>query len=122
MTNPGDFSFSQSLLNAHGCASLLATCYESRSNLLEKYPQAAAFIADLETEETVEVLYKVDATKLNKAGKKITNGGFDRIVFNFPHVGGLTKDVNRQVRYNQGMTPYADEDEYTRTTRLICGI
>lgn len=111
LRNQGDFSFSHSLLNAHGCASLLATSYDSRSNLVEKYPQAAAFIADLEAEETVDVLYKVDATKLDKAGKKITNGGFDRIVFNFPHVGGLTKDVNRQVRYNQGMTPYEDEEE-----------
>ncbi|KAL8787876.1 MAG: hypothetical protein Q9195_007569 [Heterodermia aff. obscurata] len=101
LVGEGDFSFSHSLLTAHGCTSLLATSYESRSSLVEKYPQAATFIADLEAEETVEVLYRVDATKLDKAGKKITNGGFDRIVFNFPHVGGLTKDVNRQVRYNQ---------------------
>ena len=27
--------------------------------------------------------------------------GFDRVIFNFPHTGGLTKDVNRQVRANQ---------------------
>ena len=33
-------------------------------------------------------------------------GGFDRVVFNFPHVGGLTKDVNRQVRHNQGQRHY----------------
>lgn len=57
------------------------------------------------------VRYGVDATKLGKpgvaegvggGGKEVRKGGFDRLVFNFPHVGGLTKDVNRQVRYNQG--------------------
>ena len=69
---------------------------------MEKYPQAATSIKDLEAEEDVRVLYGVDATKLDRAGKEIRKGEFDRIVFNFPHVGGLTKDVNRQVRYNQG--------------------
>lgn len=46
--------------------------------------------------------YGVDATKLDKGGKEVRKGNFDRIIFNFPHVGGLTKDVNRQVRHNQG--------------------
>ena len=53
----------------------------------------------------MKIIYDVDATKLGKAdggGKEIRKGGFDKIVFNFPHVGGLTKDVNRQVRHNQG--------------------
>jgi 25S rRNA (uracil2634-N3)-methyltransferase len=30
-----------------------------------------------------------------------TTGPFTKIVFNFPHVGGLSTDVNRQVRHNQ---------------------
>ena len=99
----GDFSFSHSLLDTHGCAYLLATCYDSQTVLLEKYPQAASLIADLEVEKNVRILYGVDATKLAKAGKEIRKRRFDRIVFNFPHVGGLTKDVNRQVRHNQGV-------------------
>ena len=54
------------------------------------------------------MLFGVDATKLGKpgaldgGGKEVRKGNFDRVIFNFPHVGGLTKDVNRQVRYNQG--------------------
>lgn len=81
----------------------MATCYDSRTGLLEKYPQAATLTRDLEAEEDVRVLYGVDATRLDRAGKEIRKGEFDRIMFNFPHVGGLTKDVNRQVRHNQGM-------------------
>ena len=69
---------------------------------MEKYPQSTEFLDALDAEEDVKVLFGVDATKLSKAGKSISQAWFDCIVFNFPHVGGLTKDVNRQVRYNQG--------------------
>lgn len=87
---------------------MIATCLDTRSVLLKKYPQAEAHIdallAAADDKEEVKVLYGVDATKLG--GKEVKKGGFDRIVFNFPHVGGLTKDVNRQVRYNQGRHLY----------------
>ena len=99
----GDFSFALSLQNAHACTILTCTTFESREVLLTKYPQAEAHITALEAAEQ-KVLYSIDATKLGRLG----GGGvalrklrWDRIVFNFPHVGGLTKDVNRQVRANQ---------------------
>lgn len=49
------------------------------------------------------VLYGVDATKLSTSHRKKLRsyGPFSKIVFNFPHVGGLSTDVNRQVRSNQ---------------------
>ena len=115
LVGEGDFSFSHSLLSAHGCTHLVATSYDKVSALRSKYPQAASNIAALEAEENCIVRYGVDATKLGKpgvadgvgGGKEVKRGGFDKVVFNFPHVGGLTKDVNRQVRYNQGQRRYA---------------
>lgn len=110
LVGEGDFSFSSSLLSAHGCIHLITTSYDKVSALRNKYPQAASNIAALEAEENCTVRYGVDATKLGKpgvadgggGGKEVKKGGFDKVVFNFPHVGGLTKDVNRQVRHNQG--------------------
>ena len=108
LVGEGDFSFSRSLLETHGCASLIATSFDKQSALQSKYPQATSNVRALEEEEGCQVLFGVDATKLGRpgasdgGGKEVKRGNFDRVIFNFPHVGGLTKDVNRQVRYNQG--------------------
>ncbi len=114
LVGEGDFSFSHSLLASHNCSSLIATSYDKASVVTRKYTQAALHIRPLEAEEGCQVIYGVDATKLGKSGapdgggKEVKKGNFDRIVFNFPHVGGLTKDVNRQVRHNQGEEHVSD--------------
>ena len=108
LVGEGDFSFSRSLLETHGCASIIATSLDKQSALQKKYPQSTSNVRALEEEEGCQVLFGVDATKLGRpgasdgGGKEVKKGNFDRVIFNFPHVGGLTKDVNRQVRYNQG--------------------
>lgn len=97
----GDFSFAKSIVEHHGCYDVTATSFDSQIDLFSKYdPQAEQHTTYLETEGQT-VLYSIDATKLdtNKALKK--SALFDEVIFNFPHIGGKSTDVNRQVRANQ---------------------
>ncbi|CAD0087094.1 unnamed protein product [Aureobasidium vineae] len=80
----GDLSFSRSLVDTHGCAALLATTYDSAAELLEKYPQAQENKDAIEAEEQ-RVLHGVDATKLGQKEVKKQAGGWERVLFNFPH-------------------------------------
>ena len=51
--------------------------------------------------------HSIDATRLSTyktlRREAADSGGFDTIAFMFPHTGGLSTDVNRQVRANQSL-------------------
>ncbi|KAK0732835.1 hypothetical protein B0T21DRAFT_264227, partial [Apiosordaria backusii] len=107
-----DLSFSASLSTHHKCTSLTSTVFEpSLEALKEKYPHVESNISALlsppNTTTTTsprppnnnKLLYNIDATKLSLK----SSPPFSCIIFNFPHIGGKSKDVNRQVRANQEM-------------------
>jgi 25S rRNA (uracil2634-N3)-methyltransferase len=104
-----DLSFARSLIEHHSCAHVTATVLEKDvEELGGKYPHVIENITVVE-KEGGELVYGVDAMKMGawtEGGKGASSqrvGGMDKVVFNFPHVGGKSTDINRQVRYNQGM-------------------
>jgi 25S rRNA (uracil2634-N3)-methyltransferase len=114
-----DLSFARSLIEHHSCANLTATVLEKDvKELVGKYPHVLENIAVVE-KGGGKFMYGIDAMKMGawtEGGKGAGSqrvGGMDKVVFNFPHVGGKSTDVNRQVRYNQGM------DEAMNFTRIL---
>jgi 25S rRNA (uracil2634-N3)-methyltransferase len=117
LVGEGDFSFARSLAIAHGCSNVTATSYDAREVVCEKYPTFDEIEGELTSlTPPVPLFHSIDATKLSSYkqlkckrdeshdGETGTEGmGWDTIAFMFPHTGGLSTDVNRQVRANQAL-------------------
>ncbi|ELU38025.1 hypothetical protein AG1IA_07941 [Rhizoctonia solani AG-1 IA] len=101
----GNFSFAHSLLDHPSIPSLppvniTATAYDSESDCLAKYPDAQAHIAALRSAGTT-VLFGVDARHLDKTFPLKTARKWDKVVWNFPHVGLSIADQDRNIAANQ---------------------
>lgn len=114
LVGEGDFSFAKALIveNLIAPENLIATCYDSKQTVIEKYPHVEEILTFL-TEEGVNVEYEIDATnlvkslKLKATGKRKNTSIFptykrlDNIMFNFPHTGRGMKDQLRNIRDHQ---------------------
>lgn len=113
LVGEGDFSFTRALVVEHGCANVTATSFDSFDDLQSKYPTFAPIHAELTAlTPPVPFHHGIDATKLStykalRAGHASDDGAtpepWDTVAFMFPHTGGLSTDVNRQVRANQAL-------------------
>ena len=98
----GDFSFAAALaLTWKDASNLVATAFDEEELALAKYK---GIVDNIETVRSLggTVLFGVDATRChsNKALKRY-QGRFERIVFNFPHLGSGMKDQARNVKQHQ---------------------
>ncbi|XP_015591748.1 ferredoxin-fold anticodon-binding domain-containing protein 1 homolog isoform X4 [Cephus cinctus] len=93
LVGEGNFSFAVMLVEYNLNVTLTATCYEPivTSEIGKKN------IEYLMKNVGIRVLLGVDATKLNEH-PILKNEYFDKIIFNFPHVGGKMRiDKNREL-------------------------
>ncbi|CAE6364403.1 unnamed protein product [Rhizoctonia solani] len=101
----GNFSFAHSLLDHPSIPSLppaniTATAYDSESDCLSKYPDAQSHISALRSAGAT-VLFGVDARHLDKTFPLKTGKKWDKVVWNFPHVGLSITDQDRNIAANQ---------------------
>ncbi|KAJ7967868.1 DUF2431 domain protein [Quillaja saponaria] len=91
LVGEGDFSFSLCLARAFGSAhNLVATSLDYQEHIAKKYSNGIGNVRELE-ERGCLVLYGVDAKEMSQHFFLRTQR-FDRIVYNFPHVGFLFRE------------------------------
>ncbi|KAJ3865289.1 hypothetical protein EV359DRAFT_72497 [Lentinula novae-zelandiae] len=78
---------------------IAATAYDSEEDCYAKYPDAKDIVADLRG-WGVEVLFSVDATKL-EWNTTFKGRRWSKIVWNFPHAGRGINDQDRNILSNQ---------------------
>ncbi|KAM5536023.1 hypothetical protein V8D89_010281 [Ganoderma adspersum] len=102
----GNFSFARALISSPSetlqflpPSNVTATAYDTEEECCSKYPDAAEIITALR-EKGVQLIFGVDATKLDKC-PPLRGRAFDRVVWNFPHAGKRITDQDRNILINQ---------------------
>ncbi|KAJ3180324.1 hypothetical protein HK101_009956, partial [Irineochytrium annulatum] len=101
LVGEADFSFAEalaaSLLPSSSATSsprdgmILATTLDSHDECSRKYPSAPRRCTALRR-RGVEILHGVDCTVMAQDKRVVARAPLDRVVFNFPHVGGATRE------------------------------
>lgn len=100
LVGEGNFSFALSLAESiHRADNLVVTTFDSVEIAKEKYSEVEANALALEEMEG-SVLYNVNAMNL-AATPELKSKTFNKIIFNFPHVGAGIKDQDENIRANQ---------------------
>ncbi|KAI0931400.1 hypothetical protein AcW2_000296 [Taiwanofungus camphoratus] len=102
----GNFSFARALILYPPVSleylppeNVTATSYDSEEECFKKYPDAADIVSALRA-KSVEIVFGVDATKLEKCAT-LKGRKWDKIVWNFPHAGKGITDQDRNILSNQ---------------------
>lgn len=94
----GNFSFAKALCDKlGGQPGIFATSYDSKDVCNRKYPDAKANKLAIK-KNLGEVLHKVDAMRLEDVHNGLFAESFDRIIFNFPHLGHGVQDQEKNIR------------------------
>eukprot|EP00977_Amphora_coffeiformis_P017671 scaffold5860_cov223-Amphora_coffeaeformis.AAC.10 len=93
----GDGSQQKALVE-RGIIHLHVTFYDSKQQLLRKYPHAAETLEYLEKHCSEPPKYQVDATQLDEIYPPIS---FDLVFFTFPHTGVSNNDRSKNIETNQ---------------------
>ncbi|KAJ3046470.1 hypothetical protein HK097_000833 [Rhizophlyctis rosea] len=96
----GDFTFALALSTALGSGKLItATSFDTLSDASKKYPSVSHTLSSLKSSGAT-ILHSIDARSLSQNPKLLSlpsprqPATFDRIIFNFPHIGGSqTTDI-----------------------------
>ncbi|KAH0837920.1 hypothetical protein J3R83DRAFT_6152 [Lanmaoa asiatica] len=102
----GNFSFARALITDPPSSlehlvpeNVTATSYDSKEECFSKYPDAEDIVSTIK-QRGIEVLFGIDATKLQKH-PALKGRRWDRIVWNFPHAGKGITDQDRNILSNQ---------------------